>query len=105
MTPQDKANFIIDNLIMGINCELYEENTDKGAIDWAFSRIIKYRANKILPGAKWWLYYCCLVHSMSYTCKDLNLLDAIDLYISNPTGYVSSDQLRFIAEKLNNHLL
>ena len=101
MTPQEKSDFIIDNLIMGINCELYEENTDKGAIDWAFSRIIKYRANKILPGAKWWLYYCCLVHSMSYTCKDLNLLDDIDLYISNPSGYVSSDQLRFIAEKFN----
>ena len=31
-------------LIMGINCGLYKQNTDKGAIDWAFNRILKIRA-------------------------------------------------------------
>ena len=52
-----------------------------------------------MPGAKWWLYYNCLIHSTSYTCKDLNLLDDVDLQFMNTSGYVSSDQLRFIADK------
>ena len=101
MSKQDKTDFIIDNLIMGINCQLYEENNDKGAIDWAFTRIIKYRTNKIMPGAKWQLYYNCFVHSLSYTCKDLNLLDDIDLQFMNPSGYVDINQYRFIADKFN----
>ena len=99
MNPQDKTNFIMDNLIMGINCELYKDNTDKGAIDWVFYKIIKYKAKLIMPGAKWWLYYYCLIHSMSYTCKDINLLDNINLYFFNPSGHISTDQLRFIADK------
>ena len=101
MSPQDKTDFIIDSLIMGINCELYEDNTDKGAIDWAFSRILKYRAIKIMPGAKWWLYYCCLVHSMSYTCKDLNLLDDVDLFIGAQMGYIDSYHLTATANNFN----
>ena len=36
MKPQDKTSFIMDNLIMGINCELYKDNNDKWAIDWVF---------------------------------------------------------------------
>ena len=46
MSPQEKTDFIIDNLIMGINRELYKDNTDKGAIDWVFYKILKYRAKK-----------------------------------------------------------
>ena len=99
MSEQDKANFIIESLIMGINCGLYKDNTDKGAIDCAFTRILKIRAENIMPGAKWWQYYMCLIHAMSYTCKDIKLLDDIDDFIVSPSGYISIDQLRLIADK------
>ena len=95
------TEFIMENLIIGINCQLYEESTDKGAIDWAFYKIPKYRANRISPGTKGWLYYNCVVNAMSYTCKNLNLLDDIDHFIASPEGYVGSDQLTTIANKFN----
>ena len=93
MNPQDKTSFIMDNLIMGINCELYKDNNDKGAIDWVFYKIIKYKAKLIMSGAKRWLYYCCHVNAMSYTCKDINLLDDVDLFLGGPFGYIDSYHL------------
>ena len=101
MNEQEMTEFIMENLIMGINCQLYKESTDKGAIDWAFYKILKYRANRISPGAKGWLYYNCLVNAMSYTCKDLKLLDDVDHFITSPHGYIGSDQYRFLANKFN----
>ena len=88
MSKQEKTKFIIYSLIMGINCELYKDNTDKDTIDLAFYKILKHIAKNIMHCAKWWLYYCCLVHSMIYTCKDLNLLDDVYLFISSHSGYV-----------------
>ena len=88
MSKQEKTKFIIYSLIMGINCELYKDNNDKWAIDWVFYKIIKYRDKNIMPCAKGLLYYCCLINAMSYTCKDLNLLDDVDLFISSHSGYV-----------------
>ena len=54
-----------------------------------------------MSGAKWWLYYCCLINAMSYTCKDLNLLDDVDLFISSTTGHVGTDALTPTANKFN----
>ena len=34
---------------MDINCGIYKDNAYKGAIDWVFSRILKYRAENIMP--------------------------------------------------------
>lgn len=101
MNPHEKTAFIMENLIIGMSCELYNDNTDKGTIDWTFVRILKYRAKNIMSCAKGWLYYNCFVNTMSYLCKDIKLLDAVDHFIVSPHGYVSLDQLTAIANKFN----
>ena len=51
--------------------------------------------------AKGLLYYCCLVYSMSYTCKGINLLDDIDLFLGSPLYYADSYHLTTAANNFN----
>ena len=105
----DTINFIFENLLIAINCHTFEDNTDsdhiasskgdKAAINWCFKEILKMRTKKISSGMKWWNYYPCLIHAMSYTCKDLRLLDNIDRFLRVVSSdYVDTYHLTDIAD-------
>ena len=98
----DTINFIFENLLIGINCQTFEDNTDKGVIGWCFDEIVKMRTRKIKTGMKWWNYWPCLISAMSYTCKDLNLLDNIDRFIRvTSSDYVDTYHLTDMADYFN----
>ena len=109
----DTINFIFENLLIAINCHTFGDNNidsdhdasskgDKVVIDWCFTEILKARTKKIKPGMKWWNYYPCLIHAMSYICKDLRLLDNIDRFLRiSSSDYVDTYHLSEIADHFN----
>ena len=44
-----------------------------------------------------YLYYSCLVYSLSYFIKDFNILDELERFIGSVKGYVPSDKLTTIS--------
>lgn len=107
---KDLEKFIIDNLILYINLQTFEfkpgtygnkEKTEKEVINWCFDKLLENKANSIKSGIKPNFYYNCLINALSYTIKDIVLLDSMDRMIWNEMGYVSADKLKDICDTFN----
>ena len=93
--------FIMNNLIAASNCKAFTDNTEKGLINWCFDKLLTDKTNKIMPGIENYLYYPCFINAISYTIKDIDLLDSIDRFINSEDGYIGNDAITSICKTFN----
>ena len=114
MSKEDLIQFITENFNNALMTERY--NNENESVDLCFKIALEVKTTEMserfnkqqranekdaIRACKPYIYYCCLVYTISYFVKDIRILDDIDGFIAFCTGYVNVYQLTTIANRFN----